>query len=114
MQDKYNPKEVEPRIQKFWEEKKVFRFDVKSKKPIFSIDTPPPTISGLIHVGHVLGYATAEFIARYKRMKGFNVFYPMGFDDNGLPSERYVENKLGIKAIDMSRQESNSAMPQES
>jgi len=105
MQKKYNPKEVEPRIRKFWRTKKIFDFNIKSKKPIFSIDTPPPTISGLIHVGHVLGYATEEFIARYKRMQDFNVFYPMGFDDNGLPSERFVENKLGIKAVDLPRQE---------
>jgi len=105
MQKLYNPKEVETRIKNFWKEKNIFAFDKESKKPIFSIDTPPPTISGLIHVGHVLGYATSEFIARYRRMRGFNIFYPMGFDDNGLPSERFVENKLGIKAIDVPREE---------
>lgn len=105
MQDRYDPKEVEPRIKLFWNENKIFVFDKSSKKPVFSIDTPPPTVSGLIHVGHVLGYSAVEFIARYKRMRGFNVFYPMGFDDNGLPSERYVEKKLGIRAIDMSRKE---------
>jgi len=105
MQKVYNPKEVETRIRDFWKEKNIFAFDRKSKKPIFSIDTPPPTISGLIHVGHVLGYATSEFIARYRRMRGFNIFYPMGFDDNGLASERFVENKLGIKAVDVSREE---------
>jgi valyl-tRNA synthetase len=101
----YNPKEVEPRIMKFWDESKTFSFDSSSSKPVFSIDTPPPTISGTIHVGSVLGYASSEFIARYKRMKGFNVFYPMGFDDNGLASERYVEKKMGIKAVDMPRSE---------
>ena len=105
VEKKYDPKEVEPSIRLFWLENKIFVFDRDSDKPMFSIDTPPPTVSGLIHVGHVLGYSAAEFIARYKRMRGFNVFYPMGFDDNGLPSERYVEKKLGIKAVDMSRKE---------
>jgi len=105
MQDKYDPREVEPRIKLFWRENKIFIFDKDSDKPIFSIDTPPPTVSGLIHVGHILAYSPVEFIARYKRMRGFNVFYPMGFDDNGLASERYVEQKLGIKAVDMPRNE---------
>ena len=105
MQKKYDPKEVEPRIIKFWKDCKIFAFDKDSDKPVFSIDTPPPTVSGTIHVGHVLGYSPVEFIARFKRMNGFNVFYPMGFDDNGLPSERYVEKKIGKRAVDMSRKE---------
>ena len=105
MEKRYDPKEVEARIKDFWKESNIFKFDKNSKKPIFSIDTPPPTISGLIHVGHVLGYASSEFIARYRRMRGFNIFYPMGFDDNGLPSERYVEKKLKIKAADLPRDE---------
>lgn len=105
MQERYEPKEVEPIIQKFWADKGIFKFDVKSKKPIYSIDTPPPTVSGLIHIGHVLGYTTAEFVARFWRMNGFNVFYPMGFDDNGLASERYVEKVRNIRAADMPRKE---------
>lgn len=100
----YDSKKVEPKIQKFWKEKKLFDFDPKSKKPIYSIDTPPPTVSGLIHVGHVLGYSTAEYIARFWRMMGYNIFYPMGFDDNGLASERFVEKKLGMRAVDMPRE----------
>jgi len=103
--ERYDPKEVEPRIQKFWEEQKIFAFDKNSKKPVFSIDTPPPTISGMIHMGHAMSYSQAEFVARFWRMMGCNVFYPMGFDDNGLPTERYVEKKLNIRANTMPRQD---------
>ncbi len=93
---KYDPKEIEPRIQQFWEEEKIFKFDPESTKPTYSIDTPPPTLSGYIHMGHVLSYSQAEFVARYQRMIGKNVFYPMGFDDNGLPTERFVEKKYKV------------------
>ena len=103
--EKYNPQEAEPRIQKLWKDLKIFKFNPASKKKIFSIDTPPPTMSGPPHMGHILGYSTAEFIGRYKRMGGFEVFYPMGNDGNGLPSERFVEKKLGIRSKDFSRQE---------
>ncbi len=102
---RYDPKEAEPRIQKFWEQQGIFKFNPRSKKTVFSIDTPPPTVSGLIHMGHALSYTTAEFIARFWRMQGYEVFYPMGFDDNGLPSERYVEKARGIRSIDYSREE---------
>jgi valyl-tRNA synthetase len=102
---KYDPKEIEPRIQKFWEDERVFRFDPDSKSPVYSIDTPPPTLSGYIHMGHVFSYSQAEFVARYKRMKGCNVFYPMGFDDNGLPTERYVEKKYKVNIKDIGREE---------
>ncbi len=103
--EKYNPSEAEPRIQKLWKDLKIFKFNPNSKKKVFAIDTPPPTMSGAPHMGHILGYSTAEFIARYKRMRGFEVFYPMGSDDNGLASERFVEKKLGIRSKDFSRQE---------
>ncbi|HMK47538.1 MAG TPA: valine--tRNA ligase [Methanocella sp.] len=102
---KYDPKEIEPRIQKFWEDRRVFKFDPDSRKPVFSIDTPPPTLSGYIHMGHVFSYSQAEFVARYQRMKGCNVFYPMGFDDNGLPTERYVEKKYKVNIKDVGREE---------
>ena len=105
--ERYDPKEAEKRIQKFWQDKKLFQFDPKSKKPIYSVDTPPPTISGLIHVGHAFSYSQAEFVVRFWRMIGYNIFYPMGFDDNGLPSERYVEKVRGIRAVDMPREEFN-------
>ncbi|HUL61662.1 MAG TPA: valine--tRNA ligase [Methanocella sp.] len=102
---RYDPKEIEPRIQKFWEDEHVFRFDPDSGKPVYSIDTPPPTLSGLIHMGHVFSYSQAEFVARYQRAKGCNVFYPMGFDDNGLPTERYVEKKYKVNIKDVGREE---------
>lgn len=102
---KYDPKEIEPRIQKFWEENAIFKFDPASDKPTYSIDTPPPTLSGYIHMGHVLSYSQAEFVARYQRMRGKNVFYPMGFDDNGLPTERFVEKKYKVNVKKLGREE---------
>ena len=103
--DQYDPAEMEPRIQKFWEDEGVFRFQKDSPAPIYSIDTPPRTLSGTIHMGHAMSYSQMEFIARYKRMRGHNVFFPMGFDDNGLATERYVEQKYHVNAKDMSREE---------
>ncbi len=96
-------KAIEQKWQKFWLAKEIYKFDSKSKKPLFSIDTPPPYLSGPPHMGHVVSYTGFEFIARYKRMAGFNVFFPIGFDDNGHPVERYVENKYKIKSSDMPR-----------
>ena len=102
----YNFKDSEKKWQKFWETEKIYAFDKKSKKENFSIDTPPPYVSAdHLHVGHAISYSQAEFIARYKRMQGFNVFYPMGFDDNGLPTERFVEKKYNINKNKITRQE---------
>jgi len=101
----YDSKESEKKWSAFWEKEKLFSFKEEKGKKIYSIDTPPPTISGTIHIGHAFSYSQAEFIARYKRMKGFNVFYPFGFDDNGLPTEKFVEKKRGIKANKMDRNE---------
>jgi valyl-tRNA synthetase len=101
----YNPAEMEQRIQKFWEDEGIFRFQKDSKSPIYSIDTPPRTLSGTIHMGHAMSYSQMEFMARYKRMRGYNVFFPMGFDDNGLATERYVEQKYNVNAKEMEREE---------
>lgn len=97
--DRYNSQEAEKRIQKNWQEKKIYKWqnDLPRDKT-FVIDTPPPTVSGLLHMGHIFSYTQADFVARYKRMRGFDVFYPMGFDDNGLPTERLVEKTIGKKA----------------
>jgi len=100
-----NTKEIEEKWRKYWEKEKVYSFDPKSKKKIYSIDTPPPTVSGEMHIGHACSYSQQDFIARYKRMQGFNVFYPFGTDDNGLPTERLVEKKKNVKAKEMQRSE---------
>ncbi|RME74566.1 MAG: valine--tRNA ligase, partial [Planctomycetota bacterium] len=102
---RYDAKEIEPKWQKFWEEKNLYAFDPQKKGPIYSIDTPPPTVSGNLHIGHVFSYTHTEIMARYFRMKGMNVYYPMGWDDNGLPSERLTEKELGITATDLPREE---------
>jgi len=104
MSNQYNPQEVEKRIQKFWEKEKIYKFDSNSKKPIFSIDTPPPTVSGKMHIGHVFSYSQQDFIARYQRMKQ-GVFYPFGTDDNGLPTERLIERLKNVKSKKMTRED---------
>ena len=105
LEKKYDYKSAEKRWQEFWQEKGTYKFDRNSNKPVYSIDTPPPTVSGKIHIGHIFSYSQAEFVARYKRMMGYNVFYPFGFDDNGLPTELLVEREKGIKAYSVSREE---------
>ncbi len=102
---RYDGLEVEKQMQKYWEENKVYAFDPSHRGQIYSIDTPPPTVNGNLHIGHIFSYTQAEMIARYRRMSGYNVYYPFGFDDNGLPSERLVEKELGIKAKDLPRSE---------
>jgi valyl-tRNA synthetase len=99
----YDAKEAEPRWERYWEENRIYKFDKKSKKTIYSIDTPPPTVSGKMHLGHSFSYSQQDFIARYKRMAGFNVFYPFGTDDNGLATERLIEKTKGVTAKDMAR-----------
>lgn len=101
---KYKASESEKKWQDFWQEKGIYKFDEDSKQPVYSIDTPPPTVNGKIHIGHIFSYVQAEIMARYKRMKGYNVFYPFGFDDNGLPTERLVEKTHGIKAHETTRE----------
>ncbi|MFO8184221.1 MAG: valine--tRNA ligase [Candidatus Aegiribacteria sp.] len=100
---RYRPKESEPRWQEYWDREGIFRFNPGSGKPVYSIDTPPPTVSGKIHMGHVFSYVQAEAMARYHRMRGREVFYPFCFDDNGLPSERFTEREKNVRAQDMPR-----------
>lgn len=87
---------LEKKWTKWWSEKEVYKYRGKSRSSTYSIDTPPPTVSGHLHVGHVFSYTHTDVIARYKRMRGYDVFYPMGWDDNGLPTERRVQNYYGV------------------
>lgn len=98
-----NFEEIEKECRELWEKEKIYKFDSKSERKIYSIDTPPPTVSGKMHIGHACSYSQTDFIARFKRMKGYNVFYPFGTDDNGLPTERLVEKSLNVKSKDMPR-----------
>jgi valyl-tRNA synthetase len=89
---------LEAKWDEWWETTGTFRFDrSKTHERIYAIDTPPPTVSGSLHVGHVMSYTHTDLMARYKRMRGFEVFYPMGWDDNGLPTERRVQNYFGVR-----------------
>src|SRR5512142_1443995 len=81
-----------------WEQSGAYRFDAtRPRSEVYSIDTPPPTVSGSLHVGHVFSYTHTDVIARFHRMRGKAVFYPMGWDDNGLPTERRVQNYFGVR-----------------
>ena len=99
----YNPSETEPKWLAFWEKEGVFKFDAKRKEKLYSIDTPPPYVSGQMHIGHSYSYSHEDFVARFFRMRGYNVFYPFGTDDNGLPTERFVEKKADVVANRMDR-----------
>ena len=100
---KYNAKEKEEKWLNYWRDEKIYEFK-PDKREVFSIDTPPPTVNGKIHIGHIFSYSQTEMIARYKRLRGYNIFYPFGFDDNGLPSERLVEKEQGKKAHEIGRE----------
>ena len=89
---------LEAKWSEAWEQQGAFRFDrAAPRERIFAIDTPPPTVSGSLHVGHVFSFTHTDTIARYQRMRGKAVFYPMGWDDNGLPTERRVQNHYGVR-----------------
>ncbi len=89
---------IEAKWAQKWEANGTYAFDrSKTREQVYSIDTPPPTVSGSLHVGHVFSYTHTDCMARYKRMRGFEVFYPMGWDDNGLPTERRVQNYFGVR-----------------
>ena len=104
MLDKYDAKEAERRLIDFWDSKKVYAFNNDGKRKVYSIDTPPATVSGDLHVGHLMSYTQMDFIARYRRMRGYSLFYPMGMDSNGLPTENFVEQKYGANPQSMGRQ----------
>jgi valyl-tRNA synthetase len=94
----YDHRAVETFWRERWEEWGIYRFDpARPRQESFLIDTPPPTVSGSLHVGHGYSYTHQDLVVRYQRMRGRNVFYPMGWDDNGLPTERRVQNVFGIR-----------------
>ncbi|RLF10651.1 MAG: valine--tRNA ligase [Thermoprotei archaeon] len=100
---KFNPKEYEVKWMKYWEERRVYSFrrDLLNVKSSYVIDTPPPYPSGEFHVGNALNWCYMDFVARYKRMKGFNVLFPQGWDCHGLPTEVRAERALGVKKRDL-------------
>lgn len=101
----YDTAAIEKKWQDLWLKNNTYAWNPEiPREDSYVIDTPPPTVSGTLHMGHVYSYTQADFIARFQRMTGKNVFYPMGFDDNGLPTERLVEKTKKIRAVDMSRE----------
>jgi valyl-tRNA synthetase len=89
---------VEARWAAVWEDEGTYRFNAAARREqVFSIDTPPPTVSGSLHMGSVFGYVQTDALARYRRMSGWEMFYPMGWDDNGLPTERRVQTYFGVR-----------------
>ncbi|MBN1422627.1 MAG: valine--tRNA ligase [Planctomycetes bacterium] len=101
----YDHRETEAKWRAYWRETGLYRFDPDHAGPIYSVDTPPPTVSGALHIGHIFSYTQAEAVVRYRRMRGHSIFYPFGFDDNGLPTERLVEKEHRVKGSAMPRGE---------
>ena len=96
--DKVATEGLEAQWNQRWEDQGTYRFDrSRPRQEVYSIDTPPPTVSGSLHVGHVFSYTHTDVVARFQRMLGKSVFYPMGWDDNGLPTERRVQNYFGVR-----------------
>lgn len=95
---KYEAHETENHWLKHWEDRRIYAYDPsRGRDETFVVDTPPPTVSGSLHVGHMFSYSHQDFIVRYQRMRGKNIFFPIGWDDNGLPTERRVQNLYGVK-----------------
>jgi valyl-tRNA synthetase len=93
---RYESGATEQKWQKYWEENDTYRFRPDDDRPVYAVDTPPPTVSGDLHLGHCYSYSHADYYVRFHRMNNENIFYPMGWDDNGLPTERLVEKRMGI------------------
>lgn len=103
---RYDHVVAEPKWQAFWEREGVYRFDAADeKREVYSVDTPPPTVSGKMHLGHAFSYAQQDYVVRFQRMRGKNVFYPFGTDDNGLATDRLVEKEKRIRSKDYARDE---------
>ena len=92
--------DVEARWDASWQDAGVYHYDPeRPREETFVVDTPPPTASGSLHIGHVFSYTQADVVVRYQRMRGMNIFYPMGWDDNGLPTERRVAGMCAVFAL---------------
>jgi valyl-tRNA synthetase len=102
MDTKYDHQNTQIILQKKWEKEKTYS-TANNPGKLYSIDTPPPTVSGSLHIGHIFSYTQTDVIARYQRMSGYSVFYPFGFDDNGLPTERYIEKKCNVRPHEIGR-----------
>jgi len=97
LDDRINLPDIEQRCQTYWSDLGVYQYDsTKSREQTFIVDTPPPTVSGSLHIGHIFSYTQTDVIVRYQRMNGKTVLYPIGYDDNGLPTERRVQNYYNI------------------
>ncbi|PIN70121.1 valine--tRNA ligase, partial [Candidatus Woesearchaeota archaeon CG11_big_fil_rev_8_21_14_0_20_43_8] len=105
MPQNYDFAEAEKKWQRYWEENDIYKFDPAGDGEIYSVDTPPPTVSGNMHLGHAFSYSQEDFVVRFQRMLGKRVFYPFGTDDNGLPTERLVEKLKKVKSTRMTRPE---------
>lgn len=101
----YNIKESEEKWREYWAKEKTFEYNFYSDKPTFSIDTPPRYASGKLHIGHAFHYTHIDFVAKYKKLKGNEVYFPLCFDVNGMPIEVNVEKKYGIRMRDYPREE---------
>ncbi|MBN2112467.1 valine--tRNA ligase [Candidatus Woesearchaeota archaeon] len=102
---KYDWKESENKWKEYWEKEGVYKFDPKANGDMYAIDTPPPTVSGKMHIGHAFSYSQQDFMVRFNRMKGKNIFYPFGTDDNGLATERLIEKMKKVKSTRMERKD---------
>ena len=96
--------ELEKEITEKWKKAEMFKFNEKTKKKIYSIDTPPPYVNAPVHIGQAITYCYMDFFARYRRMKGYEVIFPLGLDRNGLPIEIAAEKKFGISAFNTPRE----------
>ena len=107
----FDSKQAEEKWDRLWQDWGVHRFDDSAAGDPYVVDTPPPTVSGSLHVGHVFSYTQTDVLARFQRMRGRNVFYPMGWDDNGLPTERRVQNYFHVKCEPHVPYEAGLALP---